>query len=55
MKIQEQPDLTAALERIEANLDAILKKLKWAPGDAADWYKEITQGCGADVKTETNK
>ena len=34
----------AALERIEAKLDLILEKLKWAPQSMAEWYATTTQG-----------
>jgi hypothetical protein len=36
--------IAAQLERIEAKLDAILEKLKWAPQSMAQWYATTTQG-----------
>jgi hypothetical protein len=36
--------IAAQLERIEAKLDAVLEKLKWAPRAEAEWYAEISHG-----------
>jgi len=35
--------IAAQLERIEAKLDLVLEKLKWAPESMAGWYAEIAQ------------
>jgi hypothetical protein len=45
--------IAAQLERIEAKLDLVLEKLKWAPESMAQWYAEITQG-GPETKQETS-
>jgi hypothetical protein len=45
--------IAAQLERIEAKLDAILEKLKWAPGDMAGWYVKTTQGGVPEAKQES--
>jgi hypothetical protein len=43
--------IAAQLERIEAKLDLVLEKLKWAPRAEAEWYAETTQG-GPETQQE---
>jgi hypothetical protein len=41
--MNEEEIIAVTLKRIEAKLDLILEKLKWAPQDMAEWYAAITQ------------
>jgi hypothetical protein len=42
------PEVIAALERIEAKIDQILERLRWAPASVSEWY----QSQQADLERE---